>query len=106
MDRHRRRSAQKQLARFPARDRNRIAAAIQAMAEEPFAGDIIKLEGGNNRWRRRLGSYRVFLPLTPLRGRWQSARLSAALQPRIKEDAYFGLAFCGARWRTLRSSIQ
>ena len=53
-------AAQKQLARFPARDRNRIAAAIQAMAEEPFAGDIIKLEGGNNRWRRRRGSYRVF----------------------------------------------
>jgi mRNA-degrading endonuclease RelE of RelBE toxin-antitoxin system len=29
------------------------------MAEDPFYGDIIKLEGANNRWRRRLGSYRV-----------------------------------------------
>jgi len=30
------------------------------MAENPFSGDILKLEGANNRWRRRLGSYRVF----------------------------------------------
>jgi mRNA-degrading endonuclease RelE of RelBE toxin-antitoxin system len=30
------------------------------MAEDPFSGDILKLEGGNNRWRRRLGSYRIF----------------------------------------------
>jgi len=30
------------------------------MAENPFSGDIIKLEGANNHWRRRLGSYRVF----------------------------------------------
>jgi len=54
------RAAQKQLARFPARDQSKIAAAIRAMAEDPFYGDIIKLEGANNRWRRRLGSYRVF----------------------------------------------
>ena len=54
------RAAQKQLARFPARDQSKIAGAIQAMAEDPFSGDIIKLEGANNRWRRRLGNYRVF----------------------------------------------
>ena len=54
------RAAQKQLARLPARDQDKIATAIRAMAEDPFSGDIIKLEGGNNRWRRRLGSYRVF----------------------------------------------
>jgi mRNA interferase RelE/StbE len=54
------RAAQKQLARFPARDQNKIAASIRAMAEDPFSGDIVKLEGANNRWRRRLGSYRVF----------------------------------------------
>lgn len=30
------------------------------MAVDPFSGDIVKLEGGGNRWRRRLGNYRVF----------------------------------------------
>jgi mRNA-degrading endonuclease RelE of RelBE toxin-antitoxin system len=30
------------------------------MVENPFSGDILKLEGRNNRWRRRAGSYRIF----------------------------------------------
>ena len=53
-------AAQKQLARFPVKDRDMIAATIRKMAEDPFSGDILKLEGQNNRWRRRAGSYRIF----------------------------------------------
>jgi mRNA interferase RelE/StbE len=53
-------AAQKQLRRIPARDRDRIAAAIRAMAADPFQGDVIKLEGEEGRYRRRVGSYRVF----------------------------------------------
>jgi hypothetical protein len=30
------------------------------MAADPFSGDVIKLEGGANRWRRRVGNYRIF----------------------------------------------
>jgi mRNA-degrading endonuclease RelE of RelBE toxin-antitoxin system len=30
------------------------------MADDPFAGDVLKLEGGSDRWRRRVGSYRIF----------------------------------------------
>jgi mRNA-degrading endonuclease RelE of RelBE toxin-antitoxin system len=30
------------------------------MGDDPFAGDVIKLEGEDNLWRRRVGSYRVF----------------------------------------------
>lgn len=30
------------------------------MASDPFAGDVLKLEGGGNRWRRRMGNYRIF----------------------------------------------
>jgi len=30
------------------------------MAADPFSGDIIKIEGESNRWRRRVGSYRIF----------------------------------------------
>ena len=54
------RAAQKQLARLPAKDQAKIAAALQSLAESPFSGDVIKLEGADNRWRRRVGNYRVF----------------------------------------------
>jgi mRNA-degrading endonuclease RelE of RelBE toxin-antitoxin system len=30
------------------------------MADDPFAGDVLKLEGEDNLWRRRVGSYRIF----------------------------------------------
>lgn len=53
-------AARKQLARFPAKDQDRIAAALRAMSIDPFSGDIVKLEGDGERWRRRVGNYRVF----------------------------------------------
>jgi hypothetical protein len=49
------RPAQKQAARFPAKDQNRIAAAVRSMAGDPFGGDVLKLVGEGNRWRRRVG---------------------------------------------------
>ncbi len=52
--------ARKQLARFPAKDQAKIEAALKTMAADPFSGDIIKLEGTADRWRRRVGNYRVF----------------------------------------------
>jgi mRNA-degrading endonuclease RelE of RelBE toxin-antitoxin system len=54
------RAAQKQLRRIPVRDRDKIAAAIRTMAIDPFEGDIIKLEGDADRYRRRVGSFRIF----------------------------------------------
>jgi mRNA-degrading endonuclease RelE of RelBE toxin-antitoxin system len=30
------------------------------MADDPFAGDVLKLEGEGKGWRRRVGSYRIF----------------------------------------------
>ena len=53
-------AARKQLAKFPVKDQDRIVAAVQAMAIDPFSGDILKLEGQGDRWRRRVGNYRVF----------------------------------------------
>ena len=55
--------AQKQRAKFPAKDQARISAAVAEMADHPFAGDVLELEGGGNRWRRRVGSYRIFFSL-------------------------------------------
>ena len=52
--------AQKQTARFPAKDQAKIGAAVRLMADGPFAGDVLKLEGEDIIWRRRVGSYRIF----------------------------------------------
>jgi mRNA interferase RelE/StbE len=76
-------AAQKQLRKIPARDRDKIAAAIRAMPADPFQGDIVKLEGEEDRYRRRIGSYRVSFRPTSRAERWASARLSAALQLHI-----------------------
>ena len=53
-------AARKQLAKLPDKDQQRITAALQSMSEDPFTGDILKLHGMENRWRRRAGSYRIF----------------------------------------------
>jgi mRNA-degrading endonuclease RelE of RelBE toxin-antitoxin system len=58
--------AQKQAASFPAEDLARIAAALIAMTDDVFAGDVLKLEGEGDRWRRRVGNYRIFLRWTSL----------------------------------------
>jgi mRNA-degrading endonuclease RelE of RelBE toxin-antitoxin system len=57
--------ARKQLARVPAKDQVRIEAALKAIAANPFSGDIIKLEGEADRWRRRVGNYRIFFAVDP-----------------------------------------
>jgi mRNA-degrading endonuclease RelE of RelBE toxin-antitoxin system len=33
------------------------------MSDDLFSGDIMKLEGEGSRWRRRVGSYRIFLSI-------------------------------------------
>ena len=53
-------AAQKELERLPAKDRDKIVAVLRSMADDPFSGDIMKLEGEGSRWRRRMGSYRIF----------------------------------------------
>lgn len=53
-------AAQKQLTKFPTKDQDRLAAALVAMNTDPFFGDIIKLEGESDGWRRRVGNYRIF----------------------------------------------
>jgi mRNA-degrading endonuclease RelE of RelBE toxin-antitoxin system len=49
--------ARKAVDRFPGKDRDRILAALDEMAVDPFCGDIRKLAA--NEYRRRIGSYRV-----------------------------------------------
>jgi mRNA-degrading endonuclease RelE of RelBE toxin-antitoxin system len=50
----------KTLAQFPKRDRERILEVIENLPNNPYAGDIEKMEGRENLWRRRIGAYRIF----------------------------------------------
>jgi mRNA-degrading endonuclease RelE of RelBE toxin-antitoxin system len=51
--------AQKQLRRIPEKDRERAKAALLAIEDEPFSGDLVRLHTQPAAWRRRAGSYRI-----------------------------------------------
>lgn len=59
--------ARKSLKRTPASDRERIHAALQEMAANPFEGDIKYLKGQKVMLRRRVGDWRIFFHLVPER---------------------------------------
>lgn len=50
--------ARRSLERLPERDRRRIEAALQTMAADPLAGDVVKLKG-MDAFRRRVGDWRI-----------------------------------------------
>ncbi|MFN0171548.1 MAG: hypothetical protein ACKV22_34455 [Bryobacteraceae bacterium] len=37
-----------------------------AMEADPYSGDTIRPEGADKRWRRRVGSYRIFFSIDAL----------------------------------------
>lgn len=57
------RSAEKELDKIPLRDRQRIIAALEAMREDPFSGDIAHLKSQPTAWRRRVGNWRILFDL-------------------------------------------
>lgn len=50
----------KTLNKFPRHDGERILEVIEKLASDPYAGDMEKMEGQENSWRRRVGAYRIF----------------------------------------------
>lgn len=50
----------KSLKKMPRAESERILLVIQGLPSNPFNGDIQKMKGEDNSWRRRIGSYRVF----------------------------------------------
>ena len=50
----------KALAELPPSDRKRLLAAIEGLSSNPYIGDVDKMKGEENTWRRRIGSYRIF----------------------------------------------
>ena len=49
--------------KFPQKDTKRIVAVLESLPTNPYAGDIQKMAGEKNVWRRRIGSYRIFFEL-------------------------------------------
>jgi len=57
--------ARKALNRMPADDRGRVLAALDAMEEDPFSGDIVRLKAQPIAWRRRVGDWRLLFDVEP-----------------------------------------
>ena len=57
-------AARRSLKRIPARDKDRIDAALVEMQHNPFLGDIRKLQGLPG-FRRRVGDWRIMFELLP-----------------------------------------
>lgn len=53
-------SVAKKLRKIPPKDAQRIATTIENLPVNPYFGDIQKMKGETNVWRRRIGSYRLF----------------------------------------------
>ncbi len=52
--------ARKQLKRIPKKKAEQLAGSINELKVDPYAGDVEKVGGEKNTWRRRIGSYRIF----------------------------------------------
>jgi len=50
----------KVLKKFPKSEVKRITQAIRALPSDPYAGDLRKVQGEQDTWRRRIGEYRIF----------------------------------------------
>ena len=53
-------NTKKELAKIPAKQNSQISITIDQLSIDPYAGDIQKIEGEKDVWRRRVGSYRIF----------------------------------------------
>lgn len=55
----------KDIERFPQKDKTRILGVIKNVVLSPFLGDVEKMKGEENVWRRRVGAYRIFYEILP-----------------------------------------
>ena len=54
----------KMLKRLSKEDHVRVISAIQSLIIDPYGGDLQKLNGTEDSWRRRVGSYRIFFEIS------------------------------------------
>ncbi len=55
--------AKKALDRLETRDRKLVVGALRAMESDPLRGDVRKLEGQREEFRRRVGNWRLFFDI-------------------------------------------
>jgi mRNA-degrading endonuclease RelE of RelBE toxin-antitoxin system len=48
---------------MPAADRRRALAVLDAMEQDPFSSDIIRVKGHPVAWRRRVGDWRILFDI-------------------------------------------
>lgn len=53
-------SVEKILKKLPKQDRTRVCLNLGLLGANLFSGDIQKMKGRDDVWRRRVGSYRLF----------------------------------------------
>jgi len=58
-------SVHKFLSRIPKKDAQRLFRVLSDLPKNPFFGDIQKMRGEENVWRRRIGTYRIQYELIP-----------------------------------------
>jgi len=50
----------RELRKIPRHDSEAILEVVRLLPANPYFGDIQKMKGEDNVWRRRIGSYRLF----------------------------------------------
>lgn len=55
----------KTLKRIPLGEAQKILEVLSQLAQNPYFGDLQKIKGEKNVWRRRVGSYRIFFEIYP-----------------------------------------
>lgn len=76
------RSARKELEKLPASTAERIMEQVEALMTVPRPARSIKLQGGSNLWRIRIGDYRVLYSIDDF------ARLIDVSAVRHRRDVY------------------
>ena len=59
-----RKKARKVLQRIPLKEAIRINEVLEDLSLNPFGGDVEKMMGEENSWRRRVGAYRIFYEIS------------------------------------------
>ena len=57
--------ASKEMRRIPKKDAKRLLFVLEKLTENPYQGDIEKIGGEDNVWRRRIGNYRILYEIIP-----------------------------------------
>lgn len=59
----------KEMKRIPKKDVKRLLFVLEGLAKDPYQGNIEKIKGEDNVWRRRVGSHRILYEII-LKGKY------------------------------------